>query len=589
MSKDTDNLIQSLAADVACVHLIVYAPAYFARRVWPAPHDEEAVAVDKLIKDLLWPMCRDGIAHNLMNRVRMSPKSALLPFRILICPLLEADHSIGFAAALRRPEQEPFTAADLTKLRDGLPGLKQRLAERLEPATGLLSRQAFEAELALRGGAGNGACVVYANLDRVHVVNELSGFGVADAIIRDVGRFFQSQVAPTGSIATHLSGDRFAAVLFDHSLNQARHWAEETREGIQLLGDDMQQPVDGHMPARITASFGVATIDDADSFQHALASAETACRVAKERGRNRVELYVSDDHTVMRRHEEVHESRQILEALDQGGFILYAQPIVNLSDASQPTHFEILLRVACPDGKVTSIANYLDAAERYQLLERLDRWVLARVLQTLAPMAQELHTRGATFAVNITGQSLSQPIFADFVRSEIKLHSIPAGLLDFELTETAAVRNLKATQRFIARLDEIGARVALDDFGTGLSSLMHLKDLDVHRIKIDGKFVRDVLSNARSRALIRALVQIANEIGLQTVAEFVESEAIAASVHALGVQCAQGYFFGRPRPLEEVLADLKTAPTKDTYQVATQAQFAWLAKVASAGARPQRR
>jgi EAL domain-containing protein (putative c-di-GMP-specific phosphodiesterase class I) len=194
--------------------------------------------------------------------------------------------------------------------------------------------------------------------------------------------------------------------------------------------------------------------------------------------------------------------------------------------------------------------------------------VVSRVLETLAPFVSALYGVGASFAVNITGQSLSQPAFADFVRAEIQRHDIPRGMLDFELTETAAVKNLNATRRFIARMAEIGARVALDDFGTGLSSLMHLKDLDVHRIKIDGKFVRDVLSNARSRALIRALVQIAEEIGLETVAEFVESEQIAASVLNLGVQCAQGYFYGRPRPLDAALKDLLCDPSVMELEVA---------------------
>jgi ammonium transporter, Amt family len=234
-----------------------------------------------------------------------------------------------------------------------------------------------------------------------------------------------------------------------------------------------------------------------------------------------------------------------------------------VDESSRLRHYEILLRVQRPDGDVTSIAGFLDAAERYQLLERLDSWVLAHVLTMLAPSVQKLCAVGASFAVNITGQSLSQPAFADFVRTKIKLHDIPAGLLDFELTETAAVRNLNATRRFISRMAEIGAHVALDDFGTGLSSLMHLKDLDVHRIKIDGKFVRDVLSNARSRALIRALVQIANEIGLETVAEFVETEDVASSVRELGVQCAQGYFYGRPRPLTETLRDLVAIHQED--------------------------
>ncbi len=174
----------------------------------------------------------------------------------------------------------------------------------------------------------------------------------------------------------------------------------------------------------------------------------------------------------------------------------------------------------------------------------------------LAPFAAPLGTLGANFALNLTGQSLSQPEFADFVRTEIKGHALPRGLLDFEFTEIAAAHNLNATRRFIARMAEIGSRVALDDFGTGVSSLVHLKDLDVFRIKIDGKFVRDVLQSSRSRALIRAIVQIAGELGLETVAEFVEDAAIAEQVRGLGVHYAQGYFYGHARLLDDTIEQL---------------------------------
>ncbi len=505
-----------------------------------------------IAKNFLWPMARAGIEHPIMNRVRLKQKAEVLPYRILICAL-GAGSAAGFVALLRTHDQPSFCASDLAALEETVPALKLMLAARLDGTTGLLQRPDFEAEVAFRSRSNATACVVYANLDQVHVVNEMSGFEAGDGLIREVGRYWLSRLPPDGSIATHLSGDRFAAVLFGHTLNQARHWADQTREGIEQLDES-------RMPVRVTASLGVAELEDATSFQHALAAAETACRVAKERGRNRIELYVTGDHTVMRRHQEVRESREMLDALDHDRFVLYAQPILTFGESTAPRHFEILLRVQREVGGEVSIAGFLDAAERYQLLERLDRWVLARVLTTLAPKAEELRAMRASFAMNITGQSLSQPAFADFVRSEIKLHGIPSGMLDFELTETAAVRNLKATQRFIARMTQIGSRVALDDFGTGLSSLMHLKDLDVHRIKIDGKFVRDVLSNARSRALIRALVQIAGEIGLETVAEFVENQEISDSVRKLGVQCAQGYFYGRPMPLVDALQGLLGFP-----------------------------
>jgi Amt family ammonium transporter len=538
-----------LAKDLASAHAAVYAPSLFAERIGPLTDEAAAASIHKLMQSFLWPMARDGIVHSMMNRVRLTQNSPVLPYRILICPLQPAIPTFGYVAAFRTLHQDPYIAADLRALTAAVPGLLKRLNDRRDDTTGLLMRPAFEAEVAYRARASSSACVVYANLDQVHAVNELSGFAAGDRIIREVGRFWQSRLAPTGSVATHLSGDRFAAVLFGHTLNQARIWADQIREGIDQLNADRAD-------AHVTASFGVAELADIDAFQHTLAAAETACRVAKERGRNRVELYVTGDHTVMRRHEEVRESREVLEALDNNSFTLYAQPILTFESDTAPRHYEILLRVQRPDGEVVSIAGFLDAAERYQLLERLDRWVLARVLGMLSPVAGALSPLGVSFAMNLTGQSVSQPAFADHVRSEMKTHGIPAGMLHFELTETAAVRNLSATQRFIARMGEIGSHVALDDFGTGLSSLMHLKDLDVNRIKIDGKFVRDVLSNARSRALIRALVQIADELGLQTVAEFVENEDISDSVRLLGVQCAQGYFYGRPRPLGETLEDL---------------------------------
>ena len=543
-----DVLLEGVARRFASAHLIVFSPHLFADCVWPPPGDEAAPAIRRLIHDFLWPTARIRLAHPIMNRVRVNSSAAVLSHRILVCPLDQDNHALGFMAALRTHAQAPFGPPELAVLSAAVPEVRGALQDRLGDSQ-LLLRSALESELRRRFRCSASACVVYANLDQVHVVNEVTGFVAADRIIRNVGRLWHSTLAESGDIATHLSGDRFAAVLMGQTLNQSRQWAENTRQRIAALeSNDTGAPV--------TASIGIAVLANAESFQHALAAAETACRVAKDRGRNRVELYSSGDNTVMRRHQEVHESRQLQSALDADSFVLYAQPIVSLGAAAEPPHYEILLRVRNADGSLASIGGLMDAAERYQLLERLDRWVVARVLRQLAPGAAALGVRGVTFSVNITGQSLSQPEFADFLRSEMKAHHIPPGLLDFEITETAAIRNLKATRRFIARMADIGARVALDDFGTGLSSLVHLKDLDVYRMKIDGQFVSDVESNMRSRALIRALVQIAGEIGLDTVAEYVATEGIACGVRELGVSFAQGFLYGRPGPFDQVLETL---------------------------------
>jgi EAL domain-containing protein (putative c-di-GMP-specific phosphodiesterase class I) len=240
---------------------------------------------------------------------------------------------------------------------------------------------------------------------------------------------------------------------------------------------------------------------------------------------------------MMRRHEEVHESRVVLDALESDRFALHAQPIVRLAAPKTPTHYEILLRLQGVDGVFLSIGDYLKAAERYQLLERLDRWVVEHTLAMLAPRAAELSALGLTFAINVTGPSLSEPTFADFVRMEVERLHMPGSLLAFEFTETAAVRNLAATQRFVSQMTEMGAKVALDDFGTGLSSLVHLKELAVQQIKIDGQFVRDVTTDTRSEALVRALVQIAEQLGLETVAEFVETTSRASAFATRRVTC----------------------------------------------------
>ena len=551
--RHTDTLIESLGVELGCDHFIVYAPQVFAERILPpAKEDADARAIDALVRPFLCPLMREGNAPRIFNRVRLKRDGPVLPYRIAVTPLAAADPGAGFLAALRTQEREPFADADLGILAAAAPKLWRSLQGRIDAGTGLLSWPAFEAEMSQQTRPRANTSVVYANLDQMHAVNDMFGFGAGDEVIRRVGRLWHAQLPAHSAVATHLSGDRFAVVLFDHTLNQARNWCEQAREAIATLA------LEG-MQSGITASFGIVAAPAAQPFQHALAAAETACRVAKDRGRNRVEIYDSGDHTMIRRHEAVRESRALVDALEGDRLALHAQSIVALAPQARPYHYEILVRVQDVDGEYISIGGFLDAAERYQVLERLDRWVVSNAVRMLAPAAARLHALGASFSLNVTGQSLSEPQFADFLRTEIKRHNLPPGLIDFELTEIAAARNLNATRRFISRMAEIGSRVALDDFGTGVSSLVHLKDLDVFRIKIDGKFVRDILHNSRSRALIRALVQIADELGLDTVAEFVEDAAIATGVRDLGVHYAQGYFYSRARPLDEIIGELCAA------------------------------
>jgi len=556
----TDELLESLVARLQCAHIVVHAPSWYADLTVPPAAGDALEGINSLTRQLLWSMARERDTPQLLNRMRLKQGGPIIPYRILFCPLLADGKTIGLIAAIRMQSQPEFVAADTALLAAAVPALQDQLGGRVEVQTGLLRRPVFELEVAQRLHPGEPACVIYADLDQMHVVNELAGFAAGDEVLRAIGQLWQSRLLPAGCIATHLSGDRYAAVLFDHTINQARNWADRAREAIENLALKSTQ-------TRITASLGVVSLNAAGAFQHGLAAAETACRMAKERGRNRVEVFEVADATMIRRHDEVRESRVMFDALEDNRFVLHAQPIVALAPRPagaplRPSHFEVLLRIREGDGTLVSVGEYMRAADRYQLLERLDRWVVESVLQAIAPHGDTLLSQGANFAINLTGQSISQPAFADFVRTAVKQHAVPAGLLTFEFTETAAVRNLGATKRFIERMRELGANIALDDFGTGLSSLMHLKELAVQQIKIDGSFIRDILSNERSDALVRALVLIAEQLGLDTVAEYVETEALAMHLRARGVRFAQGFLYGRPRPLSAALADLlETAPT----------------------------
>ena len=550
--KPTEDVLRSLATELQSAHMVLHSPSLFAEVVSPAPAAAEVASIDSLVRHVLWPMVQKGNVTQILNRARLKRGAPVLPYRILLCPMLSENQPVGLLAALRTHAQPVFSTEDAAKLTDATTRVQELLGRGSAGHSGLLRRPDLQTEVALRSKGVDVISVVYADLDQLHAINEVAGFGAGDEVIRAVGRLWQSLLAADGSVASRLSGDRYAAVLFNHSLSQARQWAERAREAIARL------EIRGRR-SRITASLGVASLSRGGEFEHALAAAETACRVAKDRGRNRVEIYEPADLSMMRRHEEVHESRVVLDALESDRFALHAQPIVSLAAPAAPSHYEILLRLRGVDGTFLSIGDYLKAAERYQLLERLDRWVIEHTLAVLAPHAVRLQALGMRFAINVTGQSLSEPEFADFVRAEVERRGVPGSLLAFEFTETAAVKNIAATQRFVAEMRALGSRVALDDFGTGLSSLVHLKELAVQEIKIDGQFVLDVVTDTRSEALVRALVQIAEQLGLDTVAEFVETEQIASHLKKLGVRYAQGYLYGRAQPLEETLGELLAA------------------------------
>jgi diguanylate cyclase (GGDEF)-like protein len=486
----------------------------------------------------------------IVNKVRETGAGGLVPYRILCVPFARRGQVIGVAVAFNRATGRPFEMRDARMLERLVPRLQEVVDVRFDEITGLPTRHAFEehASLALVRRPGTPRCIVYADVDQVHVVNDLFGFAAGDQVLRDVGDAWRETPLPPGSCIARISGDRYVALLEDCTPTRAAAWAEQARAAIAA-----RPPPQRCAGLRVSASLGVAAVEA--SLEHALVAAQTACKAAKDRGRNRVEAFSAADPSLLQRHDELRIYRDLVDAFEQSRFRLHAQPIVPLWDPTRAPRYEVLVRLLDAHGQPVSPDRFLPAAGRYQLLTQLDRWVVEETLQRLQPHAAALAGVGATFSINVSEASLADDSFADFLAERLAAHGVPGSLLGLELGESAAIAQFAGAERLIAAAARLGCPCALDDFGTGLSSLAYVKSLPVGTLKIDGLFVRDLLTNPRSEAMVRAVLQIARQLEVDTVAECVEAAEVASHLATLGVTFGQGWAFAQPRPLEDVLGD----------------------------------
>lgn len=486
---------------------------------------------------------------------KVNAAAGLPAYKILSVPVRHASGRVtGFLALFRAPEEADF---DLRAER-----LSELLARKVtsvlqnnfDAATSLLTRPAFEVQVraALAGAADDGAnCVLYLDVDRLHVVNDNFGMHVGDEVIGKIAEVLRRKPR-TGALAARVAGDRFAMFLPDCRLE----FATQIAESICRHCAELSYPR-GDGTVQVSVSIGVAALaEGANSLAHGIASAEIACKAAKDRGRNRVETFQDADQSIIRRHSDVLVVQRLHEALQHDRFVLYAQPILPLAEGRGDTRFELLLRMLGEAGEVLPPAKFLSAAERYQMLPQIDRWVVSRSLAALRTHRSALAGRAMKFSINVSGPSVVDPGFHDFLEQSIRESGVSPEMLSFELTETAAVSDLARADRLMQRIRVLGASFALDDFGTGLSSLAYLRSLPVSVLKIDGSFVRDAASNQRSESMVRAIAQLAHTMGMETVAEFVETDELRMRMAALGVDYGQGFAIGRPQPLAEVLSDL---------------------------------
>jgi EAL domain-containing protein (putative c-di-GMP-specific phosphodiesterase class I) len=277
-----------------------------------------------------------------------------------------------------------------------------------------------------------------------------------------------------------------------------------------------------------------------------MSAADAACYVAKNAGRDQVHVYNPDDEEFTRLNQEMECVSQLNMALDRDLFSLVRQPIIPLQKTGgSGQHYEILLRMRDASGQLISPATFLPAAERYNLITRIDRWVVSTVITWLKNNPGELHALGMC-SINLSGKSLCHTDLLDFIYEEVRQADLPRGVLCFEITETAAITELSRARNFIERMTAIGCRFALDDFGRGLSSFGYLKNLPVDYVKIDGEFVRNITRDPVDLAMVRSINEVAHASGKKTIAEFVEDAETAALLRSMGVDFAQGYHYGKP-------------------------------------------
>ncbi len=475
-------------------------------------------------------------------------------YQLLLCPVRERGGRVnGVFALAGRIDGSRFGEPERR-----LASLVARRAERVienyyDALTGLVNRYGFEAHLreGYRQLADDDAhALVIFDLDKLQLVNDSFGHGAGDDILRRFAAELQ-QAVPADAVATRLSGDNFGVLLHGCDIERAAAFADEVRQRARRLSY-----LRGDKAVIITVSAGVAPWrQDSGGAAAALVAPKVACTAAKEHGRNRVEVYDQDDHSIVRRADDIRIVSRLQNALDRDEFQLVAQPIAPLNAGGRAYH-EVLLRMQGEDGECLAPEQFLSAAERYQLMPRLDRWVVASAIERIAGAGAALADGRYVFAINLSGQSLGDDEFLGFVRERVESSGLPPASLCFEITETAAVANMHSAAAFIRTLRDLGCRFSLDDFGAGLSSFAYLKDFDVDTLKIDGSFVRDVTANRVSEAMIAAITQVARVMGLATVAEYVNSEPVRRKVRELGVDYAQGYLIGEPVPLAGVIAGL---------------------------------
>jgi diguanylate cyclase (GGDEF)-like protein/PAS domain S-box-containing protein len=445
---------------------------------------------------------------------------------------------------------------------------KRALAQQLrfqalhDPLTGLVNRRGFETRLqALIASAksqGLRHALCYLDLDQFKLVNDTCGHAAGDELLRQLPKVLQPLVRSNDTLA-RLGGDEFAVLLEDCPLEQAARIAESLRNAVRDFRFVWQ-----YRTFTVGVSIGVVGIGpDSGTLVSVLSAADTACYVAKDQGTNNVHVSYPHDLAVIRRRGEMRWVARLKAALEENQFRLVFESVQSCAVKTPANRHELLLRLLDSRGDVILPGAFIPAAERYQLMPQIDSWVISNGMRFLGElMALRPALREHCFGINLSGDSLRHSELLDIIRQALRDSGLPPSMIYFEITETAAIANLGAALELMRGIKQLGCQLALDDFGSGMSSFSYLKNLPVDFIKIDGAFVRDILENPVDQSIVRAVNSVAQQLGVKTIAEYVENRAIFDCIKAMGVDYAQGHGLSLPRPLEELPQILALPPVR---------------------------
>ena len=417
-----------------------------------------------------------------------------------------------------------------------------------DPLTGLINRHEFECrvERAIQNAKVQATThtLLYLDLDQFKIVNDTCGHAAGDELLQQLSQLLLGSVRHRDTLS-RLGGDEFGMLFENCPLDKAVEIASSLLTSIQEFNFTW-----GESSFTLGISIGVVPIDHSTSdIASAMSAADSACYIAKEAGRNQLQIAHMGDRRLQERHGEMQWASRLTRALEKDQFTLYFQPIIPCANKSRHyTYLEILVRLIDDDGTVIAPGAFLHAAEKYNMVSSIDRWVIENSMAWLAE-TEKSDGRPITISINLSGQTIGSPDMLKFIIDKMEETGAPAEQIIFEVTETAAIENITSATSFMLTLRGCGFRFSLDDFGSGLSSFTYLKKLPVDFLKIDGAFVRDILSDPVDYAMVRSINELGQLLGKETIAEFVETTGLADELERMGVNYVQGYAFAKPRPL----------------------------------------